>query len=115
MQNGSLHICSHSVILTDVLRCVDLNSSIADIAQSITYEQNMGVKVLKLPVLSQHVGSLARDGWVCCSQTLILLLPAADLVVLSQAAKLFVPQKKEKQARKDLREKKKYRYIRYAE
>ena len=95
MQNGRFHVqsfCEGKMWLQgshDILRCVDLNSGVSDIAQSIVDVQgSLSLKVLKLPVWSPHGGSLARDGWVCCSQTLILLLPAAGSVVFRQAAKL---------------------------
>ena len=49
------------------------------------------MKVLKLPVWSPHGG---------ISQTLMLLLPAAGSVIFSQAAKLYLKEKTNKQTNK---------------
>ena len=75
-------------VLVDFLRHVDLYSGVV---QSTKDKQRMGslsLKVLKLPGWTSHGGSLGKDGWVCCSQILTLLLPVVGSGVFSQNAKL---------------------------
>ena len=59
----------------DDLRRVDINSSVADIPQSITGDRNIGkfVARVKIAGLELYGGSFtfAKDGWVCCTQTLM--------------------------------------------